>query len=88
MSAFGTLGKTDRCVVCGDKYSANSDWPACSQVCAAEAFARMVLGAQARGMDWKSLLPWDQRPDTVPWKAWQAATKLQGKNHWRRTRTS
>lgn len=87
MPAFGTTGKTERCVICGDKWSANGDFPACSQQCAAEAFARIVIGAEAYGLDWKDLLPRDQRPDLVPWDAWQAGTRLNGKKHWRKVKT-
>ena len=71
---------------CGDKYS-RSDFPACSLICAAEILARMENEAVIRGWDLRDYLPQDQRPDEVPWDAWQAATKLHGKNQWRKIRT-
>jgi hypothetical protein len=64
------------------------DYPACSMICAAEALGRLAVGAQAMGLDWRDFLPADQRPDLVPWDAWQTATKLHGKRVWRTTKTT
>lgn len=78
-----------RCAGCGDKYPATTvngeiNVPACSLQCAGEILLRIMMEATIRGWDWKDYLPDDKRPDQVPWDAWQSATKLHGKKHWRK----
>ncbi len=77
-----------RCPICGDRFNQRKTGaPVCSQMCAVEALARVEIGCVVMGLDWRDFLPQDQRPDKVPWPAWEAAMKLNGKAHWRKIKT-
>lgn len=68
-----------RCLGCGDKFTVSAyRRVACSIRCGSLIVERLIDA----GADLSALLPGNQRPDLVPWDAWQAATKINGKKQW------
>lgn len=69
----------NRCTMCGDKYPDSSPYPACTQVCAARLACVFVADLQARGLDFRQIIPTaypgtgEVRPDLVPWPEWRDA---------------
>ena len=78
-----------RCPGCGDRvpktrYGEAVQSPCCTQACAEGVLTRLEAESKLTGNDWRDRLPADQRPDLIPWDAWQAATRLHGKKQWRK----